>query len=155
MKSKFNLFKQPYKVGDTMTVDNIPFVIIGIQRFHYNAIEKCLYVEYFIQNLSIPYSAKKVSISSPGLYKGWFLYTLQELDKWKFEREAKPLQLNDLVYFDRLEATAKVVEIINLEFIGTDLKAWVMVQPMYPIDPTKAKDLYKKERLKGFELVDY
>lgn len=153
IKCKFNLFKQPYKVGETVNVDETPHIIIGIQRFHYNSIQKHLFVSYIAQSLNIPYETKKVTQEPSDIYKVWFIYTLKELDKRDFESEVKPIQVNDLVWFEEIGATARVVEITSIEFIGTDLKVWTMVQPIYPINPKKAKELYKKERLKGFELI--
>lgn len=153
VKCKFKLFKQPYKVGETIKVDNTPHLILGIQRFHYNSRQKYLLVRYIVQSLVIPYEIRKVTQRPSDLYTGWFTYTIKELDKNEFESEVKPIQINDLVWFERIKATARIVEITSIEFIGTDLKVWVMVQPIYPINPNKAAELYKKEKLKGFELI--
>lgn len=150
---KFNLFKQPHKIGETVNIDDTPHLIIGIQRFHYNSMQKCLLVRYIAQSLNISYEVRKVTQYPSDLYPGWFTFTLKELNKKEFESEVKPIQLNDLVWFERIGATARIVEITGLEFMGTDLKISVLVQPIYPIHPDKAIELYKKERLKSFELI--
>ena len=153
IKCKFKLFKQPYKVGEIVEVNEIPHLIIGIQRFHYNTIQKHLMVHYIAQSLNILYEIRKVTQQPSDLYKGWFIYTLKEMEKRNFESEVKLIQVTDLVWFKKIGATAKVVEITSVEFIGTDLKVWTMVQPIYPINPNTAKQLYKNERLKGLELI--
>lgn len=153
LKSAFNLFKQPYKVGDTLQVKDTTVVIIGIQRFHYDVLKKCLHVIYFVQSLNISYNFKKVQQHTNNIYPAWFVFRMDKLNEHKFETHLQPIQLNDLLWIDKLGAHVKVVDFTSIEFVGTDLKIWTNVQPIYPIDPAKAKELYKKERLKAFELI--
>lgn len=152
---KFKLFKQPYKVGEIVVVEQKSILILGIQRFHYDVRGKFLHVRYVAQVLGETYEKTKNTPPVNNWIPSWFVYSHKKLEENTHETKKCPLQLGDLIWAEKFGVTMKVVDITGLEFVGTDLKVWAMLQPIQPIPLDKAKSLYREEQKKKFEVIEF
>lgn len=135
VQSQFKGIQQPYKVGETITVSNIKRLIIGIQRFHYNAQTKTLHVRYITQSLEENYQYPNVDSPEEEKYiKGWFSYKTEQLERLNSENIKEPLKLHDLIYSNKTKSMLKVMEIVDIEFMDNEIKVWVNLLPIVPVE---------------------
>lgn len=157
IKRSFSLNQQPYKIGDTITIDKQSHVIIGIQRFHFNLLEQALHVQYITQLLQEPSYTSCFMPKDANLVKASFTYSIKLFKKSVFDNvfnaEKRFLELHDLAFLEKRAVMGKIVEFLELEFVGTDLKISALMQPLHPMKPDKIRHLHKKERLKNLIVI--
>ncbi|MUG24749.1 hypothetical protein GNQ08_20485 [Paenibacillus macerans] len=141
--SRFKLFRQPHKIGDTIEVDGRPLLILGIEDFHirYTRID----VHYTCQRLDI-----LDFVSRAKAYKEPFTVGL-EVDfpptKWD---KVDQIRMGTTHYV-RGECY-KITEYTEISLKGTDLHIDLVARPVYPIDRKEARAKLFSDRRKRLQL---
>ncbi|WP_059048707.1 hypothetical protein [Paenibacillus senegalimassiliensis] len=141
--SRFNLFRQPHKIGDVIEVQGEPLLILGIENFfiRHNRID----VNYTCQRLtSLDYVSKAKAYKQTSEIE---LVVNLPHAKWDKVDGIRP----GTIQYVQGECY-KITEFSGLSLKGTDLHIDLIARPIYPVDRKEARAKLFDERRKKLQL---
>lgn len=143
-RSRYKLFKQPKKIGDTIESDGELWLIIGIEKFE--LIGKILTIWFTCQDLSQSdyhfvkqmgaLDASEVELERQAKFDD---------DDWKYVRPGLTTTAKDGNVY-------KIIEYTEVSLKSTDLYVSMIAKRVYPIDRKEAKAKFLQERKKKLKL---
>ncbi len=143
-QSRFRLFKQPHKIGDTVNVKGKPYLVIAIERF-----------SIFTNTLTVWYTTQDLSQSDYVYHKqhgGWNTKECELEFSMKYDDDRwKDVHLGS-TFFARDQNMYKLLEFTEISFKGTDLYISVIGKRVHPINHKEARAKFMQERKKMLKL---
>lgn len=141
---RFKLFKQPYKVGQTIEVRGEPLLVLGIENF-----------ELFSSTILIRYTCQRLNemdfVSKAKAYRQPFNVELViEIPHKQWEEIVPGIRLGSIHSIKG--EVYKVTEYTGIALKSTDLVIDMIARPVYPIDRKEAKAKLFSERRKKLKI---
>lgn len=142
ISQEFRFFREPYKIGETIECEDIPFLVIDIQRFE------------------VRYQSIKVWYTCQDLRKRDFVSSSYKEDqsekfasvKLKYDHQAFKSQLHlGTIHFIESHYY-RLAEYKDITFDGTDLEISFIAKPVRPVSSNKARNKFVETRKKKLNL---
>lgn len=144
IRSRFRLFKQPHKMGDTTVVDGKLYLIIGIERF-----------DLYGSTLSVWYTAQDLSQSdyiSHKQHAGWDNTERELYFQMKHDNDrCRDIHLGS-TYGAPNGNRYKLIEFTEVSLKGTDVYVAAIGKLVQPVSRKEAKAKFTQERKKRLKL---
>lgn len=151
-KTYYSFNKQPAKLGEVIEVSSkkVMNLIIAIKKYEYDASTNAIAIEYITQILGNDYDNTACGHNhmshAVGTFQGYFQYACDN-------PSINSVKLGEMTWVEKKGVYARVVDYTGVEWVGTNVKIGVVLQPIYPIQPELAKKKYKEVRKSHFILI--
>ncbi|OMF05234.1 hypothetical protein BK129_14700 [Paenibacillus amylolyticus] len=142
---RFKLFKQPYKVGQTVEVRGEPMLVLGIENFE--IFSEMILVRYTCQRLNqMEFVSKAKAYREPSSN----IEMVIEIPHKEWKETVPGIRLGSIHSIKG--EIYKVTEYTGIALKSTDLVIDMLARPVYPVDRNTAKSKLLDERRKKLKL---
>ncbi len=146
IRSVFKFFKQPHRIGDTLDVEGVLYLVIGIERFKVYSTK--LVVWYTVQDLSRSDYISRKSVSGQNTGEIELVIKMKHDDeRWKNVHLGKTSTVEGSRY--------RLTEYTSICLKSTDIEVCVIGKIIHPVNRKEARAKFTQERMKRLNLEVY
>lgn len=144
--ANIRLYKQPKRIGETITVEKKTFLIIAIQNIKIRT--QSIYITYVCQDLETNFVPQLQRNDPSDTNREFYMI----FPTGKIADALKKVELGKLFFDKEYGLPYQTTEYTDIEFMHTDVKVSFLARPIRPISQKEAKAKWREEKKRSMKL---